>query len=58
MSVCLFVTAGVDDHANGEVLLEFIDLILGLKGIILLLEGFCALLFRGLRVVEVVLGVF
>ena len=58
MSVCLLVAAGVDDHADGEVLGEFVDLVLGLEGVVLLLEGFCALLFWGLRVVEVVLCVF
>lgn len=58
MGVSLFVAARVDDYANGKVLGIVIDLVFWLKGVVLLLEGLCALLFWGLGIVEIVFGVF
>jgi hypothetical protein len=54
MSEGFLVTTGVDYHANGKVFGVVIDLVLGLECVVLLLEGFCALLFWGLGIVEVV----
>ena len=54
--VLFFVAAGVDDHADGELLREFVDLVLGLESAVLLLVGLRALVSGDLGIVEVVLG--
>ena len=56
MRVLFLVAAGVDDHADGELLGEFVDLVLGLESAVLLLVGLRALVFGDLGIVEVVLG--